>query len=362
MNPPPNLPEVEAFMNATKKKRGRENIGLIDRALAKWKGLESQPGALWGKKKAIAELVGVCRYWLNERSDKALKGVYAVRKPQVELLGAAAYKWLRYLTFESNKFDKKVLANIGNVAANAHYRGTVPLQPGYTQERAMWDQTKAAGNPSAISMSKIHSPMAGAMIEQSADPAIQAIWNKEFSQMTVQDVIALNQVLAQNAQSMNVWYMPKRERMDYMLVVQDGHFYSGFNERFTMKTGRQYVYAINAYGNVFIVQSNVQTPQQDSSGYTGEANLNHSTLNAGREVVCAGVMSLINGVPCIDNNSGHYKPNRTQMHNAICMLAEEGLDLAPWYAGVVRPDQQVDIFYASQFRLNVNVAPPLLTV
>lgn len=348
-------------MDATKKKKGRENIGVVDRALARWKFLEPQAGLLLQKKKACAELVGVCRYWLNERSDKAIKGVYAVRKPQVEQLGAAAFKWLRYLSFESAKFDKTNLARIGNPGA-AHFRGTVPLQPGYAQERAMWTQTKATGNPSAISMSQIHSPMAGAMIEQSVDPAVQAIWNKEFDQMTVQDVITLNQVLAQNAQAMNVWYMPKTERMDYMLMVQDGWFYSGFNEPFRMQGVRKYVYAINGYGNVFIVQSNVRTPQQDSSGYTGETYLNHSTLNAGREVVCAGVMNLVDGIPCIDNNSGHYKPNRVQMHNAICMLDEEGLDLAKWFVGVMRPDDQVDIFFASQFRLNINVAPPLKTV
>ena len=348
-------------MNATRKNKGRENIGLIDRALAAWKLLEPKPGLLHQKKKACAELVGVCRYWLNDRNGKKVKGVYGVRKPQVEQLGAAAYQWLRYVTFESKKWDKNNLGAIGNAGA-AHYRGTVPLQPGYQQERQMWTQTKATGNASAISMTQIHSPRAGALIEQSDDPAIQAIWNKEFSAMTVQDVIALNRVLAQNYQAMNVWYMPKRERMDYMLVVQDGQFYSGFNERFAIAPNRSYVYAMNGYGNLFIVRSNVATPQQDSSGFTGETYLNHSTLNAGREVVCAGEMKLIDGVPCIDNNSGHYRPNRTQMHNAICMLQEEGLDLAQWFVGLKRPDDQMDIYFASQFWLNANINVPLRTV
>jgi hypothetical protein len=351
--PPPPLPTVDQFRANTDAKKGRSHIGVIDEALGKWKVLEPQPGAWHRKKKAAAELMGVCVHWLAIKSSKKEKGRYALRKGQVETLGRAAHAWLRYATFESAKWDKNNLARIGNAGA-AHFRGTTGLKPGYTQERSMWVQTKATGNPSAISMSNIHNTP---MLDGSADPAVRAIWdNKEFDQMTVADVICLNTALGQLEGSQNVWYMRKQERMSYMLVIEGGRFYSGFNEPFVMQGGgKLYPYAINEYGNIFATAYNAATPFQNSGGFDSMTSLNHSSFNAGKDVITAGTMYLTQGTPCIDNNSGHYKPTVDNLHNGICMLDEDGLKLSDWYVGVVQPDGRIALFIGTLFRANKNV-------
>lgn len=58
---------------------------------------------------------------------------------------------------------------------------------------------------------------------------------------------------------------------------------------------------------------------------TGGGNFNHSSILAGKPVVCAGTLT-INGagkLTYIDNDSGHYKPDTAALQNAVRILFEE---------------------------------------
>ena len=44
--------------------------------------------------------------------------------------------------------------------------------------------------------------------------------------------------------------------------------------------------------------------------------------------LAAGTLTINNGIlEMIDNNSGHYKPNRDNLHNCLEILNQEGVDL-----------------------------------
>jgi len=54
---------------------------------------------------------------------------------------------------------------------------------------------------------------------------------------------------------------------------------------------------------------------------TGDAQHNHSSLNAGADVICAGEIEFQNGmITYISNESGHYKPKPRQLQNCVNSL------------------------------------------
>jgi hypothetical protein len=79
---------------------------------------------------------------------------------------------------------------------------------------------------------------------------------------------------------------------------------------------------MDQYGNMFI-------HTQDIGMNYHIRQVNHSTINSGREIICAGIIQLTAGqVTYITNTSGHYKPTKEHMVSAMSILAEEGLDLS----------------------------------
>ena len=57
--------------------------------------------------------------------------------------------------------------------------------------------------------------------------------------------------------------------------------------------------------------------------------VNHSSMNAGRAVLCAGMIKVENGqVTLLTNSSGHYKPNKQHFSQAVAILRDEGLDFS----------------------------------
>lgn len=54
--------------------------------------------------------------------------------------------------------------------------------------------------------------------------------------------------------------------------------------------------------------------------------IRHSTIRNGRDVLCAGHMTVRNGnITRMDNNSGHYKPGQKNLHIAAMHLYHQGL-------------------------------------
>ncbi len=81
------------------------------------------------------------------------------------------------------------------------------------------------------------------------------------------------------------------------------------------------MWSMDRYGNLFV---------KDSQGLNGKGYFNHSSFNAGNEVICAGMIVFnANGVLVhIDNGSGHYQPPKSALHAACVRLQSEGADFS----------------------------------
>jgi hypothetical protein len=85
------------------------------------------------------------------------------------------------------------------------------------------------------------------------------------------------------------------------------------------------MYAMDKYGNLMTMPSNLFVPHQGRTltNDASPAQCNHSSLNAGSDVICAGMITFNAGyITMIDNNSGHYKPTPKQLRNAVRSLVE----------------------------------------
>ena len=94
------------------------------------------------------------------------------------------------------------------------------------------------------------------------------------------------------------------------------------------------MYAMDKYGNLFA--SEAETRKQLAQA--GFAAFNHSTFNAGKEVICAGMITIVRGKLCwINNDSGHYKPTHENLRQALLMLMSDGANMDNVVVGARNP-------------------------
>jgi hypothetical protein len=150
--------------------------------------------------------------------------------------------------------------------------------------------------------------------------------------------------------------MDKQTRLENMLIIKDGKLYRGFDEPLDPGT-RMIIWALDQYGSIIATASNT-----DASVH-GATNINHSTMNAGKDVICAGEIMKIgqfdvgdrpNDIPRrylgwmkITNGSGHYQPTAANFVAALQLLADDKLDFSKWIAGVMTPNGTFEYALAS---------------
>ena len=128
---------------------------------------------------------------------------------------------------------------------------------------------------------------------------------------------------------LNVLYLNKIQRLKYMAFPVNGLLCDSEDNPITTKIKRGEPYAMDRYGNLFVDDRGVLQMQHQ---------VNHSTFNSGREVICAGSISIREGLlKMIDNCSGHYKPTKEHLREAIIVLAEEGVNLTEAVATYLVP-------------------------
>lgn len=325
-------------------KRGRSNLGIIDIALRNWHAL---PVSGHYAISALMEILHACKKWLTTKGDKDTRN-FRRRREEVLKLANAAFARLQYETFELNKQRTKGgTRQVGPLKS---------LSPGYTYERTTY---LASGKTAAMSGSTV------SQLTEMAPriPGLRWIPDRPFSQLTEQEFIRVMNEIGPTVAGIQteVKFMPKDERRNYMLIIEDGYLYSGFNQRFdTSRSPGGYPYVIDGYGSIYstdhaALERNMPEKQR----------FNHSSFNAGKDVVCAGMIKVVNGrLRYIDNNSGHYKPSRRNLHNAIKLLSECGVDM---YMNVqvglkelVRGELVFHTYnFAALFLANMNARPDL---
>lgn len=218
------------------------------------------------------------------------------------------------LSFDINKFRQK-----GNQTFFRYQ--TKSLSNGYEQERAGWllfNKTKA------ISGIKVHGIRnSGGLFNNNVNKtsnqrkALDSVINGTGG--TAKEWNVLSQI--EKIGDIRVAFLRKSERYRYMTYIQ-GSLLADAQDN-PLNYDDQVLWTMDRYGNMF-VYNDADVWQQ-----TQIAQVNHSSMNAGKEVICAGMITVQNGVVTyITNTSGHYKPTDEHMANALAILLEEGLDLS----------------------------------
>jgi hypothetical protein len=113
-------------------------------------------------------------------------------------------------------------------------------------------------------------------------------------------------------------------------------------------------YAMDGYGNLFSSEEE-KGPELAAQGY---AIFNHSSFNAGKDVICAGFCIFQDGqLRWMDNNSGHYKPGVEHLLNALQVLASDGADLSETFVGVLNTKNWKQDIYTAHALLGGARAP-----
>ncbi|WP_439669428.1 hypothetical protein DAMDJJ_31295 [Cupriavidus necator] len=274
---------------------------------------ESRQGLVGGAEKINALFVTRRRAITNLGSE-ALQELYA-RLTQLGILTPDLRGRM--------KFDRRKLLVLGSGVNHGdrspYVRELRPMGADYQNERLSYLQS---GKVQAISGSGVHLTHKNLSQMMPANPQrreeAEAIASKDVHALTLEDFQLLDAIGRENLVTGDVNYLTKSERMRYMAIVgDDGLLYDVNNQRITTHAVKVTAYAMDKYGSLFIKDAD---PLDDAMFF------NHSSFNAGNDVICAGTLTIRNGsLRVIDNNSGHYKPTRENLHNCLSVLASEGL-------------------------------------
>ncbi|TWT58100.1 hypothetical protein KOR42_14710 [Thalassoglobus neptunius] len=305
---PPTVTTLKSFLSATTPsnifKRGRgKKLTQIDVCLKTWEqGGKTIP--------QLVQLIRACRGWLAAKSD-SMSARRVSRRQHVKKLANEAFARLQYETFEERK-------------GGGSYDGSLQGMVGhYQHERTTY---LASGKQQAVSGSTAAMIMKSGRQMQSPtiNGHLDSLGGRTIDQLTTRQFENLVRTCAPNCgEPLEVYFMKKQERLTKLIIIEDGILYCSPTKKYDTG-GHQFAYAIDNYGNLF----SVDHTRFDATLDPTAQRFNHSSFNAGKDVICAGVMIVDNGrLKYIDNNSGHYKPDKIQVINALRFLRECGVDL-----------------------------------
>jgi hypothetical protein len=330
------IPQAQAFVTAQGK---GPNIAKVTAALVEYWRVQGDPNSnVQENVLAYQQLIAAGKAWIKMKEDKsdfkknligqhtnyintkftgrrqAIAGI--VKDATEELM--ALLRQNNLLTsnlkgemyFDIHKYQQKALTR-------AQRHDTKQLASGYEQERLSW---LMSGKTRAVSGSIVHDRLGRGLgkLERTRDQqkAFDNIANKHGG--TAKDWMVLSQIA--KIGDMRVAYLKKSQRYEFLAYVQGGLLVD-VNEAPITHPG-WVLWTMDQYGNVYTYDA------PDLDHVSGNINqVNHSSMNAGREVICAGMIQCTNGqVTTITNTSGHYKPTASHLAEAMDLLVQEGLD------------------------------------
>ena len=147
---------------------------------------------------------------------------------------------------------------------------------------------------------------------------------KQISSSEYEEIIAMveaGEYMGPVSQKSEVNFVRKTDRVSKFLVwCERGLFYKQDGNPHT-SSGHE-LYAMDKYGSLITMPVGLfyskTTRVYDG---TGDAQHNHSSLNAGADVISAGEIEFLNGkITYISNESGHYRPKPRQLQNCVNSL------------------------------------------
>jgi hypothetical protein len=299
----------------------------IDSALTNWE--KAQSDAPKGQLQALYLLIKECGHYLKKHGPLGVSNGQmgghrkrSMRAQQVESLLAETQSELRRVAptvgralriVELQKRRQKEKLNGGQQPLKGLY-------PGFHHERNMWVDGK-----------KQTMPFSGSQIMNVGGDIYYSDWGR--SQEGVEAFkhihdITLDQykVMGELGGGLKVKYHNKISRLEFLAVPDGNGGFADIDERpinMTIKQGLLavlHMYALDHHGNLFTRES----PPRNFTEF-----FNHSSFNAGREIMCAGMIWIRNGkLKHLDNESGHYKPSWENLVQAVRFLHEEGTDVS----------------------------------
>ena len=301
-------------------KNSRGRLTQIDIALDAWEALQNH--ASKDQKVALLwQMIKECRKWLKSKAGKTTKNCQK-RRGEVSCLAADAYFKLTQIAPELDK----ALSTFAQHKARGPRADVKTLSGVYRHERGLYVKSGKTYAPSGTLLDV----QFGRLTKQQE----ARFGGREFGQLTEKDYALLDKIAGK---SKPVLYMSKIQRMKYMVIPNGEYFYDIEDNIFTMPAaavgfvggkidydkGGGWTYAIDQYSNLFTRDDRAAV---DSSG--NPIQFNHSSFNAGRDVMCAGVIKIWQGeLISISNNSGHYKPSRRLLYGVVNMFKDEGVKL-----------------------------------
>lgn len=229
------------------------------------------------------------------------------------------------LSTSALEYERKKLRSAGTAA-----RPTQGLSGGYKVEREIYLGAKKKANP--VSGTTLHEAINALTdpnsISYDAKLAQELggnkVLSKNFDAMTAKDWQTIEGIMqkmekTQGTMKRHVLFLKKSERLAFMAIVQNGKLCKS-DGTFWDTGAWDEPFAMDEYGNLFIGQGAVLPTT---------ARLNHSSLLAGKDVLCAGTLQIQGGVlKKFNNNSGHYKPTGTHVYQGLLALQDEHVDLS----------------------------------
>lgn len=252
---------------------------------------------------------------------------------------------------------------------NMMARGTsaprpVALSGGYANEKKSWD---TSAKTAALAGTKVHG-LTGAHAR--AGTTFDDLSLKEYQRLAAL-ACGQNQVL----------YFKKDARLGHMVDIDDQGLLCDMQNQplnwalpaLNLKSPMSflkslYMYAMDRYGNLFQSEELGGAALAQAATAVGQlgtamAKYNHSSFNAGRDVICAGLIGIQNGyLVWIDHHSGHYKPSRQNLWEAVTLLNSDGVDLSRTNVGAYNYKaggaiDSIEVFTAQHFLQDASGQP-----
>lgn len=297
------------------------NIKKIDTALEAWwkKPANATDAVQIG---FLAAIVSACSQWMKLKRLSENK-LAVSRRVHIAALANAVLVELEGLETDATgkmriSFDQR---KIKTLSATPLQRSPTTRMAGvYAHERAVYLKNKKQTAPSASLLDRY----LGKSLELEA-PEVKKFQGKKFEQLTEEDFRKLSDLAQKRKVDSTVEYMKKSERLAYWVEVNSTGLLQYKKDGSLLKTTRSYIWAMDEYGHLYCAEGQMAMQR------------NHSSFNAGKDIICAGAIATRDGMlQRIDNASGHYKPDRQALHRALKTLEDEGLDFRKADVGVVK--------------------------
>lgn len=317
------------------------------------------------KMAALSSLLGECAAWLKEKSGKESPSTKR-RRLAIAQVSESAFLLLRDsfgVVSGEDRFNYNKSKNVGKFEG-----GLKSLHGGYALERQGYLESKS--NP--LSSSSIANKSAKPDLRLDRHRIAEIVKgdqrqkelllhlldpHTDWHTLTLEQakILALVCKHFDHGEVDKVEFLHKKARVKYLVTYKGKRhdFEDSVGKPFDTASGGhgRFMYTVDEYGNLLA----------SKEGLGGLNMWNHSGYNAGKDVLCAGMIEVKKGkLTYIDTLSGHYKPRREHLQRVLILFREEGIDLSTTEVGATvgagkNPGHsRVDFMSATQLLENVN--------